>query len=96
MNEAKQVGIAAKLYANDHEGRLPETFAQLMPDIVDDARLFQQMQLLTPGAKLDELPPKTVMMTKTFMKATWAFSIPWGKQERMVLVYPDLSVHVKQ
>lgn len=40
MNNAKQVLLAAKQHAKDHDGRLPDTCAEMMPEIVSEARIF--------------------------------------------------------
>ncbi len=40
MSHAKQVSIAAKQYAWDHEGRFPDTCADMMHEIVTDSRIF--------------------------------------------------------
>lgn len=40
VNNAKQVLLAALQHARDHEGRLPDTCAEMMPEIVHDSRIF--------------------------------------------------------
>jgi hypothetical protein len=40
MSNAKQVVLAAKQYASAHDGKFPESCAELMPEIVTDSRIF--------------------------------------------------------
>lgn len=40
LNQAKHVLIAARIHAKEHEGRLPDTCAEMMPEIVSEARIF--------------------------------------------------------
>lgn len=40
LNHAKQVLLAARQHAKDHGGRLPDTCAEMMPEIVSEARIF--------------------------------------------------------
>jgi hypothetical protein len=40
MINAKQVLLAALNYASAHDGKLPDTCAEMMPEIVPDARIF--------------------------------------------------------
>lgn len=40
LNNAKQVLLAARQYARDHEGRFPDTYADMMPEIVSDSHVF--------------------------------------------------------
>ncbi len=40
MAEAKQVAIACKLYASDHEGRYPARLEELVPEYLPDKKLI--------------------------------------------------------
>lgn len=40
VNNAKQMVLAAHQHARDHQGRLPDTCAEMMPEIVSDSRIF--------------------------------------------------------
>jgi len=89
MSEAKQVGIAAKVYADDHQGRLPEALEQLTPDYVPNDASFSRMILTTPGVLLKDLPPASVIAIKTAID-------PKMKQTRVVLVHADISVELQK
>jgi hypothetical protein len=39
-NNAKQMVLAARQYASEHDGKLPDTCAEMMPEIVSDSRIF--------------------------------------------------------
>jgi hypothetical protein len=41
LSEGKQIGVACKLYAMDHQGNYPPTLNQLIPDYLTDAKLFE-------------------------------------------------------
>ena len=40
VNNAKQVVLAARQYASEHDGKFPEVCAEMMPEIVSDSRIF--------------------------------------------------------
>lgn len=40
LSNAKQVVLAAKQYASAHDGKFPESCAEMMPEIVTDSRIF--------------------------------------------------------
>src|SRR5438067_877160 len=40
MNNAKQIAIACRTYAADHDGKFPATLDELVPDYVPDRSLF--------------------------------------------------------
>lgn len=40
VNNAKQVVLAARQYASEHNGMFPEVCAEMMPGIVSDSRIF--------------------------------------------------------
>lgn len=40
LNNAKLIIMAARIYAEEHEGRLPDTCTEMMPEIVSEARIF--------------------------------------------------------
>lgn len=87
MSEAKQVGMAARLYADDHQGHLPENLQQLTPNYLPDGKFFPRMQLTTPGVLLKDLPPNSIIAVKTATD-------PKQKRARVVFVRADLSVNL--
>ncbi len=40
MNNARQVVLAARQYASAHDGKFPESCAEMIPEIVTDSRIF--------------------------------------------------------
>lgn len=59
MAEAKQVAIACKLYASDHEGRYPAKLEELVPEYLPDKKLIGGYDCL--GAT-DTEPPTTILL----------------------------------
>lgn len=88
MSDAKQVGMAARLYADDHQGRLPENLQQLVPNYLPDDKFFSRMQLTTPGVLLKDLPQNSIIAVKTATE-------PKRKQTRVVFVRADFSVNLE-
>jgi hypothetical protein len=88
MSEAKEVGIAAKHYSDDHQGRLPETLQQLIPNYLTNGAIFTRMQLTTPGVLLKDLPPTSIIAIKTAADTK-------RKQTRVVFVRADISVDLE-
>ena len=64
--QVKQVGLALKLYADDHQGMLPLRLEDMMPTYFTRQELLEGIQLATPGAKLPELPPRTVIACRLY------------------------------
>ena len=88
MSEAKQVGLAAKLYSDDHQGRLPETLQQLVPNYLPNDALLTRTQLTTPGVLLKDLPPTSILLVRTATDSK-------RKETRVVLVRGDISVDLE-
>lgn len=84
MSEAKQVGLAAKLYSDDHQGRLPETLRQLIPNYLPNDALLTRTQLTTPGVLLNDLPPTSILLIRTATDSK-------RKQTRVVFVRADIA-----
>ncbi|MHA3770350.1 hypothetical protein ACXR0O_02300 [Verrucomicrobiota bacterium sgz303538] len=82
MSEARQVGLALKLYAGDHDGTLPNSLAALVPEYLPDKQLMRHMSLATPSAKLHELGKNSVIAFKLLPEDT----------KRVVVVRPDISI----
>jgi len=81
LAHAKEGGIALRLYAEDHQGTLPTTFTELVPKYVPDAKFFDHMTLVTPNAKLETLPERSVILQ---------YSPPEHK-DAVILVRSDFS-----
>jgi hypothetical protein len=58
----KQVALGLALYAGDNDGRLPSSLDALTANYVQDSGLLRDVDLITPGAQLSQLPPKTIMV----------------------------------
>lgn len=84
MHEAHRVGLALRLYALDHDGRLPATLAELVPHYTSDDRLLRHTVLTTPRAELDRLPTIHVM----------AFKLVPESKDRVVIVHSDAAAEV--
>ena len=59
--QVKQVGLALKLYADDHQGMLPHRLEDMMPVYFTDRRLLENVEFLTPDEKLSDLPASAVL-----------------------------------
>jgi hypothetical protein len=55
-HNAHEIGIALTVYANDHHGRLPFSFEELVPEIMRDRAIFDNMTLVAPGISLNSVP----------------------------------------
>lgn len=60
-SEAKQVGFAILLYAEDHNGVMPLELTDLVPKYLPDAKFFRYTRLTTPGAALKALPKDSII-----------------------------------
>lgn len=85
MSDAKDVGMAAHAYAQEHQGRLPETVRQLVQYWATNEKRFARTHLTVPGVLLKDLPPKSIIFVK-------AFTDPKRKETRLVFVHADGSV----
>lgn len=81
LRHAKEAGIALKLYADDHHGMLPANFDELIPKYISDPKFFEHMTLLTPSAKLEELPPRSVVIQYS----------PPERKDALIRVRSDMS-----
>ena len=68
--EARQVGIAIHLFAQDHGGAMPTNLDQLVPNYLPDRRLFHYTRLTTPGATLKTLPKDSMIAFRLVPKET--------------------------
>ena len=81
LAHAKEAGIALRLYAEDHQGTLPATFAELVPKYLSEATFFEHMTLVTPNAKLEALPERSVILQYS----------PPERKDAVILVRSDFS-----
>jgi hypothetical protein len=69
LNNAKQVILSAHQYAKDHDGRFPDTYADMMQEIVTDSRIF--------WASVDrDMPPEPLIYAGAGMRDTDDGSLP--------------------
>ena len=88
-NETKQVGLAAKLYADDHQGRLSQSLDEFAPNYLLDKALLAGVVLATPRALLSELSPDSVILFRTVTDQ--------GRRDtRTVVIHPDISLEWKR
>ncbi len=81
MAEAKQIAIACKLYASDHEGRYPARLEELVPEYLPDKKLIGGYDCLG-GTDTEE--PNTVLLRSRSLT----------KEGRRIVVHSDASVHL--
>ena len=85
VSQVYAVGLALWLYADDNHGVMPKTLDSLFPDYVADKNLLDQVELLTPGGDLSELPAKTIIARREY------------HSENIVgVVHADLSAEASQ
>jgi hypothetical protein len=87
--ETKQVGLAAKLYADDHQGRLPQSLDELAPAYLPDKTFFPHVHLATPRAVLADLPPESIILFRVATDAS-------RRETRVIAVRPDISIEWKR
>lgn len=88
-SEAKQVAIAMRLYADEHQGRLPSTLAELVPNYLPDDRFLARTHFATPRAVLADLPKEAIILFRVTIA-------PKRKQPYIVIARPDASVEWKK
>ena len=79
MAEAKQIAIACKLYASDHEGRYPAKLEELVPEYLPDKKLIGGYDCL---GGIDTEASNTVLLRSKSLT----------KDGRRVVVHSDASV----
>jgi hypothetical protein len=85
VSDTRQVGLAAKLYANDHEGRLPGSLNELVPQYLPDKTLLPHVRFATPRTVLAELPPTAIILFRVATDED-------RHETRVIVVHPDISV----
>jgi len=88
-SEAKEVGLAAKLYADDHQGRLPKSLDELSPDYLPKKEVFAHTYFATPRSALAELRPESIMLFRVAIDER-------RHETRVIIVHPDISVEWKR
>ncbi len=83
--ETKQVGLAAKLYADDHQGHLPPSLDELAPTYLPDRTLLPHVHFSLPRAVLAELPTESIILFRVATDSR-------HRETRVVVVHPDMSV----
>ena len=63
--DARQVGLALRVYADDHGGKLPASLSDLNPDYLPDDRSQRNMQITTPNLLLRDLPEDCIIAIRT-------------------------------
>lgn len=88
QTEMRQVGIAVKAYADDHQGRLPQSLEELFPAYHPEKAVIAHTHFAAPGAVLADLPAKSIILFRvaTDNRRHWT---------RVVVVHPDLSVEAR-
>jgi len=77
MVEVKNVGIAAHLYADDHQGRLPETLDDLVPNYLPNDAYFSRTRTL--GSAWCGLMGAWLMKSDDDAVASW---VCWAEEPR--------------
>jgi hypothetical protein len=80
-NHASWGAIALKLYAFDHDGFLPDTLSELIPKYAPNTQFIAHMELVTPKAELEKLPPRSIILTYS----------PPALKDYLVVVHADTS-----
>ena len=81
---AKTVGYAIRLYAEDHGGQMPPTLKEIVPTYLEDSKLLENMNLLTPNSRFSELAPSTVILKHSRPE----------RDDGYYVIHADLSHHV--
>ena len=84
MSEARQVGLAALLYSEDHQDRLPENLHQLVPKHIPTDKYFTRMYLMTPRLILKDLPTNTTIVIKLVTDNS-------TKVTRVIMIHADMT-----
>ena len=66
LSQIHQVGLALKLYADDHQGVLPQRLEDMMPTYFTKREILDHVEYVSPGAELSELPPTAVLARRPF------------------------------
>ena len=65
-SQLRTVGLALKLYADDHQSTLPPSLQEMMPIYFTNQKIIEGVQYVAPGAKLSELSPQAVIARKPY------------------------------
>lgn len=91
LSQAKQIGLACKLYAGDNDGKFPPTLDALIPTYTSNEKLFvspfapdEPMGYTYHAGLTDDSPPDTVLIEDKFS----------GKEHQRVVVHVDCSGEV--
>jgi hypothetical protein len=65
LETVKEVGLALRMYAVDHGDKMPSTLDALVPQYIPDAKMFSNIEFLTPNADVSKMPQETVVLRLT-------------------------------
>ena len=65
LRTLKRVALAMRLFANDHDGMLPISLSELVPQYTSNELKLYHPELIKPGAILGMLPPNTIILEGT-------------------------------
>jgi hypothetical protein len=65
LEAVKEVGLALHMYAVDHGDKMPSTLDALVPQYIGDAKMFSNIEFLTPNADVAKMPRETVVLRLT-------------------------------
>jgi type II secretory pathway pseudopilin PulG len=85
----RQVAFVLKAYADDHQGRLPQSLDELIPNYLPNTKLLEHTHLTAPHVVLAQLSPDSIIL---FQVVTDDFP----KVTRVIVAHPDCTVEQKQ
>ncbi|HEX8373237.1 MAG TPA: hypothetical protein VF585_10685 [Chthoniobacterales bacterium] len=93
FSEAKQIGLACKLYAADHEGIYPETLEQLVPEYLPDAKMLTcELVKGEPGQGYEYLGGKDTDPADTILLRSKAAT----RSGKKIFIYSNQSGLIKK
>lgn len=87
--QAKQIYLGLRLYAQDHDSRLPEKLEELHPDYISSEVIMNNLYFTTPGVRLDVLPENAILLFRTVTN-------PNGKDPSMIVIRANGSGALKK
>ena len=84
LSLAKEIGIAIKLYSDDHGDRMPPSLAALVPKYIPDPHYLEHMSFLTPNSTFAQLDSRAIILRHSRPERT----------DGMIVVRADLSGEV--
>ena len=94
LAQAKQIGLACKMYAADNDGKFPPTLDALVPTYLADNKLFvspfapnEPLGYLYHSGLTDDASPKEILLKDQYAP---------GVAEQEIVVYVDNTGEVKK